>query len=507
MPTIRPFAKSTLTLIIALLISGCTALKPVQLPDETTPMASNEPFWQALEPELKEDWFVLLNRGTNALDWRLKAIDSATQSIEIQTFLWSMDTVGSLVIEHLIAAADRGVHVRILVDDSFLMGEEQPMLYVHEHENISFRIFNPFKRRSDNAIARQALNLAEFHRLDHRMHNKSMVIDNRVAIVGGRNLADEYFGLHTEANFRDLEVLLGGSMVLTISQAFDGYWNDDWSFPIDQISHVESVPATLNQAALIAHQNTGLHQELTRAELQANWATALESAYPGESRLLVDTPPEDNPANTDQAPVQVANALMDELARADNEIIIISAYLIPTPELESAVQEAVQRGVRVKILTNSIGSNNHLSAHSAYRNHINTLLGHGADLFEVRIDADDRSWYMLTPVEQKELALHAKALIIDDNKVFIGSANLDPRSLRINTEMGLVINSPQLNQALRQAVERDFDGKNAWNLKLTDDGSVNWASSDGTLTAAPARSSLQRLEDWFLSHLPIENEM
>jgi putative cardiolipin synthase len=114
---------------------------------------------------------------------------------------------------------------------------------------------------------------------------------------------------------------------------------------------------------------------------------------------------------------------------------------------------------------------------------------------------------MLTPVEQKELALHAKVLIIDDSKVFIGSANLDPRSLRINTEMGLVIDSRELNQALRQAVERDFDGKNAWNLKLTDAGTVNWVSSDGTLTAAPARSTLQRLEDWFLSHLPIENEM
>lgn len=334
-----------------------------------------------------------------------------------------------------------------------------------------------------------------------------MVIDNRVAIVGGRNLADEYFGLHTEVNFRDLEVLLGGTMVPTISQAFDGYWNDDWSFPIDQVTHVDSSPATLNQASLAAHQSSGLHQELTRAELQSSWAAAIQSAYAGESRLLVDTPPEDNPANTDQAPVQVADALMNELSRAASEIIIVSAYLVPTPELESAVREAVERGVSVKILTNSIGSNNHLSAHSAYRNHINTLLGHGADLFEVRIDADDRSWYMLTPVEQKELALHAKVLIIDDSKVFIGSANLDPRSLRINTEMGLVIDSRELNQALRQAVERDFEGKNAWNLKLTDAGTVNWVSSDGTLTAAPARSTLQRLEDWFLSHLPIENEM
>ncbi len=146
MLTIRPFAKSTPTLILALLISGCTALEPVLLPDENTPAAFDDTFWQSLEPELDEDWFVLLNRGTNALDWRLKTIDSATQSIEIQTFLWGMDTVGSLVI------------------------------------------------------------------------------DNRVAIVGGRNLADEYFGLHTEVNFRGMEVLLGGSMVPTISHAFDGYW-------------------------------------------------------------------------------------------------------------------------------------------------------------------------------------------------------------------------------------------------------------------------------------------
>jgi putative cardiolipin synthase len=195
------------------------------------------------------------------------------------------------------------------------------------------------------------------------------------------------------------------------------------------------------------------------------------------------------------------------LDNAQQEILIISAYLIPTVELEDAVQRAAARGVRVRILTNSIRSNNHLAAHSAYRKHIDQLLTHGAEVHEVRIDAEDRHIYMLTPVEEKALALHAKVLVIDSDKVFIGSANLDPRSLRINTEMGLLVESQVLNAQVREAVGLDFDLSNAWRLELTDNGHVYWVSADQRLDRQPAASFMQRIEDWFLAHLPIENEM
>ena len=233
----------------------------------------------------------------------------------------------------------------------------------------------------------------------------------------------------------------------------------------------------------------------------------MADADTGEAVLFFDQPPEDNPKNRDEAPVQVANELTELFDNAASEIVIVSAYLIPTPHLEGAVERALDRGVRVRILTNSISSNNHLTAHSAYRNHIDTLLGHGAELHEVRTDAKDRDQYMVTPVDRKLLALHAKALVIDDDKVFVGSANLDPRSLRINTEMGLLVKSERFNRSVRAALEGDFSTANAWRLELQEDGSVYWVADDRTLASQPASSFMQRIEDWFFSHLPIEGEM
>jgi putative cardiolipin synthase len=214
---------------MAMLASACSSLQPVDLPPEYTPAPTSAELWTALAEERPGDWFALLNDGPGALDWRLRAIDSATESIELQTFLWTMDTVGSLMLDHLVSAAERGVTVKLLVDDTFLLGEDDILLELAQHPNIEYRVFNPYKRRANSFATRQALNLAEFHRLDHRMHNKAMIVDNRVAIVGGRNLADEYFGLHAIANFRDLEVIVGGPIVLDVSAEFDGYWNDRWS--------------------------------------------------------------------------------------------------------------------------------------------------------------------------------------------------------------------------------------------------------------------------------------
>ena len=167
----------------------------------------------------------------------------------------------------------------------------------------------------------------------------------------------------------------------------------------------------------------------------------------------------------------------------------------------------MNRGVKVRILTNSIQSNNHLAAHSAYRKHIKKLLEGGAELHEVRVDARDRYLYMFPPTDKKSLALHAKVLVIDDDKVFIGSPNMDPRSLVINTEMGLLVQSEELNAQIRSLVERDFSQANAWHLKLNDKGHVVWVSDGVVLESQPARSFMQRIEDWFFMHLPIEDEM
>ena len=491
----------------AVFISACASLEPLDLPEETTAGPSHAALWETLEAARPGDWFAALNDGPTALDWRLRAIDSATESIDLQTFLWTFDTAGALVLDHLVKAAERGVAIKMLVDDTFLAGEDRLLVELAEHANIEYRVYNPFKRRSGGVVTRQLLNLAEFHRLDHRMHNKAMVVDNRVAIVGGRNLADEYFGLHAEANFRDMEVIVGGPIVQSIADEFDGYWNDRWSFPIEMLSHVEASSADLAAARQVRDENLHVHEEASAAERRSRWLDLAAQAHAGKATLFADEPPGEAPDAAADAPVQVANALVDMFDAAEDEIVIVSAYLIPTPALEGAVERAAQRGVRIRMLTNSIRSNNHLSAHSAYRNHIRSLLEAGAEMHEVRIDARDRDIYMLSPVSEKQLMLHSKTLLIDEDKAFIGSANLDPRSLRVNTEMGLLIESPTLNAELRAAIDPDFERANAWHLQMDERGDVDWISDTQVLEEQPAASTMQRIEDWFFAHLPIEDEL
>ncbi len=488
-------------------LTACMTLKPAERAEEFTPPAAQTVFWDSIDDAAPDEWHALLNDGPLALDWRLRAIDSAAESIDFQTFLWHFDTTGSLVLDHLLRAADRGVRIRVLVDDTFLVHEDEVLLAIADHPNIEYRIFNPFKRRSGGMITRQLLNLAEFGRLDHRMHNKAMVVDNRVAIAGGRNIGDEYFGLAEEANFRDLELILGGSIVREISAAFDGYWNDRWSFPVESVSHKKASAEQLAEARQVADTSMHLHDEQSPEALLQQWLELVDAADAGATMLFVDDPPVDNPKNREESPVQVANELIALFDNASTEIVIVSAYLIPTPNLEGAIERALERGVRVRILTNSIGSNNHLTAHSAYRNHIEGLLEDGAELHEVRTNARDRDRYMLTPIGRKTLALHAKALIVDDDKVFIGSANLDPRSLRINTEMGLLVTSRRFNQSVRAAVENDFSSANAWRLELNPEGRVLWVGNDQTLAAQPATGFMQRIEDWFFAHMPIEGKL
>jgi putative cardiolipin synthase len=494
--------------LLPLLLTACAGgLQPVESPREMTPPPSRAGQWQELDDLRPGDWFRVLNTGSEALDWRLRSIDSALDSIDLQTFIWDLDGSGVVIRNHLLAAAARGVFVRVLVDDSFILDADQELLEIDGHPNIELKVFNPYKHRSSHAAMREALNLGEFHRLDHRMHNKVMVIDNQVAVLGGRNLADHYFGYDPESNFRDMEVIAGGPVVEDLAKGFDRYWNNRWSFPVSAVIEQRERPGSPEPVTLTGGLPPGAHEEQSTQQRQNDWKRLVSEAWPGTAQLLLDEPPADNPAVSGQAPDQVGKALVERIDLAKSEVWLISAYLIPTPELEEAVQRAEQRGVEVRILTNSINSNNHLTAHSAYRRHIGALVEMGAEVFEVRADAEDRDLYIESPVENKALCLHAKILLFDDDLVYIGSANLDPRSFVINTEMGLLVDSPELNIALRRALAPDFSPRNAWRLQLDGDGKMTWVSDREVLRHQPTDSFMRRIEDWFLSHLPIEDEM
>ena len=499
---------AALALAWTVLLAGCASVHPpspsaAPAQAATLPPAAG-PLWEPLATAWPGDRFKVLNGGDEALEWRLRAIDSATSSIDLQTFLWAADESGLAILARLLEAADRGVRIRILLDDSFTIGEGDAIAAVSQHPGVEFRIYNPFAQRPDNLVLRQVTNLADFSRIDHRMHNKALVVDSRAAIIGGRNLADEYFGRHASANFRDLEVITTGPVVRQLSDVFERYWNSPWAVAAEAVVAAPNADRSLDSLrALLAGKARRIAEPAE--SLRTAWETLLAGAIPAEATVLFDDPLPADPAA--EKPVQLAAALIDQIDRAESELTLVSAYLVPTPELSEAIRRAEQRGVEVRILTNSLRSNNHTAAHSAYRHYVHGLLLHGADLHEVRALAKDRSRYMLAPVEDKHLGLHAKALLIDDDLSFVGSANLDPRSLNINTEMGLLLRSREFSQSLRDCLSIDFDRRNAWHLQESADGNLTWVGDDAVLNEQPAESALQRLEDWFLSVLPIGDKM
>jgi len=490
-----------------LLVAACSTLKPPEPAYEKALPRSDDRLWQDLDDTRSDPWFHLLNSGEDALAWRLRAIDSAADSIDLMTFLWKPDASGLEVLQHLIHAADRGVRVRVLLDDSFTMHEDLTLHAVDSHPNIEFRIYNPFEHRADDAVLRHLFNAGDFSRINHRMHNKALIIDGHAAIVGGRNLADEYFGKHETFNFRDMEVLSVGPVVEKIAGHFDLYWNSRWSMPIAQM--VENVPqeSALGDVRLLSGSSIDSENTFAASELREHWASVARGAHPGSPSFYFDRPASENPANADEAPNQLAERLLRVIEQAESEIVLVSAYLIPTPELEDAIANAEARGVEVRILTNSLRSNNHLPAHSAYQRHLRRLLESGADIHEMRVDARDRALYMRDPVDEKRIGLHAKLLVVDEDLVFIGSCNLDPRSLNINTEAGLIVESVQLNAAVREAIAVDFHQTNSWTVRLGASDELVWISDERILREVPADSPVQRLEDWFLSLLPIDTQM
>jgi len=486
-------------------VAACGKLKPLALPEEAALPVADSEFWRELASLRSGDWFNLLNTGDEALRWRLNMLEVATVSIDMDTFLWKPDNSGRQILAHLLSAADRGVRVRVLLDDSFTMHEELLLHAVDEHPNISYRIYNPFRHRSNSAVWREFFNIGEFSRINHRMHNKTLTVDGRLALVGGRNLADEYFGLHDQMNFRDMEVLTAGDQVQAVAEQFDDFWNSGWAFPIDDL--IEAPEGKLSLADMRQRLAPDLADTMPEQELHSQWLAFVTAAMPGQAAFFFDEPARLNPADPGEKPDMLAAKIDELIDAATTEVILVTAYLVPTAELEAAVEAAEARGVEVRILTNSLRSNNHLAAHAAYAGHLHRLIGHGADMHEVRAAAADRSRYMREPVIDKTLGLHAKLMLVDDNITFIGSANLDPRSLEINTEVGLVIHSREVNEDLRAELEMDFHPTNAWQVKHAEGGGLMWVGDNEVLQHQPANSMLQRLEDWFLGLLPIDKQM
>jgi putative cardiolipin synthase len=437
------------------------------------------------------------------LQWRLRTLRAATDSIDLQTFIWKDDSVGLALVREIVTAAERGVRVRVLLDDSFLAHADPELQALSGHPNISYRIYNPVARRSGNMVMREVENLNDLSRINHRMHNKLLVVDGRIAIIGGRNQADEYFGYESRHNFRDFELVVSGPFLEQLDAVFDLYWNDPWSLPIEDL-----VPAERDQGfdsiQTWLREYANDHQGLAVSSPQV-WSALFANAFIADLELLVDSPPDASPVL--DTPVQLAEALVARIDEVEHDLLFVSAYFIPTPALTGAIERATRRGVRVRVFTNSLGSNNHVSAHAAYARHRPSLLRAGAELYELRPDAYSRELYMDPAVADALLGLHEKGALFDNCCLFVGSANMDPRSLRLNTEVGLLIDSPDLNEKLRQLLAVDLLPQNAWRVVLDSNGNIEWIGEKGAQSHTPPASFYLRAQSWFFGLLPIEGQM
>ena len=444
--------------------------------------------------------FRLLESNEDGLRWRLALIDSARHSLDLQYYVWWGDESGNLLMKRVIDAADRGVKVRLILDDlsTILRDETHPELrdgaaaLVDAHPNIEIRLFNAWRARS--MPGRVAELIGRSDRINHRMHNKLLVADNRAAVIGGRNIGNEYFGLSREFNFRDLDVLGVGPVARQASSVFDRFWNSEWVLPVKALG----ISATREDLARVA---APLRDELIAAKQLArfavdrqDWTDALKALdaelHSGVSRVHTDSP------DTDAVNHHMPAAIRELLAGARREVMITNAYIIPGEHALARTREQIAGGVRFRMLTNSLASHDVPAVNSHYKQWRRPLLEAGVDLYEMRSDAAVQATLADTPPTKAEfMGLHVKAMVIDRERVFIGSMNLDPRSWDINSEMGVVVDSRGLAQALAAAMERDMRAENAWHVVLGDDGAVRWTAGDRVLTSQPARSLWQRIED------------
>lgn len=454
--------------------------------------------------------FELLEGAREALDWRLALVDHATRSIDIQYYLWNTDATGLLLLSRLLDAADRGVRVRLLIDDLLFENEEDRLAALCHHENIEIRIFNPQFSRSGGAASKVEI-LLRFRQLNRRMHNKAFLVDNRLAVIGGRNIGDEYFGLGRDFNFLDLDVLAAGPVVAAASASFDRYWNSPLSYPGEAFSPATG-PSALPEVAEGIRRFVREEADLlpaspypkTRRDWSSRFASLAGRWHHGPAVLIDDEPTREEERLLgarfmDQAFAEVASP-------SGEELLFASPYLIPGREIHRVIRDYVGRGVEVRLLTASLEANNHLVVHSHYRKHRRALLSDGAALFEMRGDAGDsvRSNADVAPVRSGRVCLHVKAGVGDRSRCFIGSLNLDPRSIDLNTENGLLIESPGLAAELADHLGTLIAPENAWEVTRRPPAGLRWTSRGETLARQPAPDRKSRILDFVLGLMPIE---
>lgn len=457
-----------------------------------------------------ESGCALIQDGRTALIARLALAKLATRTLDVQYYLWHDDETGRLLARGLLDAADRGVRVRMLIDDIHLAGRETGWAALDRHRNISIRIFNPFRVRAWPSLKRLVEVIREGGRLNHRMHNKAFVADQLMAIVGGRNIGDEYFAASPLANFRDMDLLALGPVVSEIGASFETFWNCPYSVPVRSIAAVRPTKRIarrwyrrlrrirLERASLASYAD--LNAEQLRGELEA----LLARLHPGQATAIYDLPEKAGGSPSSR----MTEALQSLADKVEEELMIESAYFIPDERTLAAIEVLRERDVEVTLLTNSLASNDVIAAHAGYAVHRRRLLQLGVRLFEVRSRVARIAPTVSGTQAGSQASLHSKAVVLDRKTVFIGTLNFDPRSLYINTEIGLIVESKALASEVASVIERALDGSASFSVRLEPEGEVRWYESVGSqepLLDEPESSWPRRLLSWIYQRAPFHH--
>ncbi|GAB3276525.1 phospholipase D family protein [Parahaliea aestuarii] len=417
--------------------------------------------------------FYPLVDGMDAFVARMAVVAAAERSLDVQYYIWHNDTSGVLLVNELLKAADRGVRVRLLLDDLDTAGKDAFLARFDAHPNIEVRLYNPFGYRGSRGIGFAG----DLKRLNHRMHNKSLTADNQVTVVGGRNIGNEYFGAVAHTAFQDLDVMGVGPVVGKVSTMFDRYWNSDVVVPVaafglDDGSSDDTLPQA--RAALEQRAAEYMDSDYVRAiradgaleRLQLSKMTFLR----GRATLLYDSP--DKVTATEiTADTHLAPQLAPLFTEARGEVVIVSPYFVPGEKLVDFFGDLADKGVRVRIITNSLAANDVGLVHAGYMRYREALIRRGVEMYEYKPDPSqitrNKKW-----IGSSEASLHAKTMGSGHQRVFVGSFNLDPRSIALNTEMGILIE----NETVATQLHDSFDtmvGRQAYRVELVD-GKLRW---------------------------------
>jgi putative cardiolipin synthase len=454
---------------------------------------------------------MLIENNEQALRWRLALIDSAQHSIDLQVYIWSNDESGRLVLDRIMAASNRGVRVRLLVDDMPKDWQDRSTALVARLPNIELRRFNPGRIRT-GMLARAFQMSTQFKTLNRRMHNKQLIVDGCWGIVGSRNIGNPYFGLSTKYNNRDLDVLVTGAVITEMAFDFDEFWNADAAYPGEAMSKpfsdLQKEKALQKFKAILLKDRELLKQTCIPLSPE-NWSDAFAD-LPEQMVTGTATCFQDSPVVKGDRGLRLKDQLNGLDLDVQHQSRFITPYLIPSNEqLESAAQAITEENRRIRVLVPSMASNNHTIVHSHYKKYRKRLLRMGIELFEFRAQpsAALRRDSDTAPVQSKFISLHTKAFILDERWILLGSLNLDPRSIEINTEHLLLIDAPELAKRLLADFETMCAPENAWAVTLNEKNQLRWTSDEDERGHQPGRSSVQHLFDFFYGLLPIEDQL